>query len=63
MKLVDITPYFHSRSGGIRRYLLEKTKYLQQRGVEHVLIVPGRERRTYCINATRVYELPSFPLP
>ncbi len=63
MKLADITPYFHSKSGGIRRYLLEKTKYVQQRGIEHVLIVPGRKRRTYYINSTKVYELPSFPLP
>lgn len=63
MKLIDVTPYFHNRSGGIRRYLLEKTKYLQRKGVEHVLIIPGKERRTYCINATKVYELPSFPLP
>ncbi len=63
MKLVDVTPYFHSKSGGIRRYLLEKTKHLQRMGVDHVLIIPGKERRTYCINSTRVYELPSFPLP
>lgn len=63
MKLVDITPYFHSKSGGIRRYLLEKSKYMQKKGIEHVLIIPGKERRTYHINSTKVYELPSFPLP
>ncbi|MCS6958212.1 MAG: glycosyltransferase [Aquificaceae bacterium] len=63
MKLVDVTPYFHSRSGGIRRYLLEKVKFLQGRSIEHVLIIPGKERKTYYIESTRVYELPSFPLP
>jgi len=63
MKLVDITPYFHGKSGGIRRYLLEKSKYMQKKGIEHVLIIPGKERKTYHINSTRVYELPSFPLP
>lgn len=63
MKFVDVTPYFHSKSGGIRRYIIEKTRYMQSRGLEHVLIIPGRERRTYHLNATRVYELPSFPLP
>lgn len=63
MKVADVTPYYHSRSGGIRRYLLEKSKYAQKKGIEHVLIVPGKERKTYYLNATRVYELPSFPLP
>lgn len=63
MKVADVTPYYHSRSGGIKRYLIEKSKHAQKRGVEHVLIVPGKERKTYYMNATRVYELPSFPIP
>ncbi|MCS6999127.1 MAG: glycosyltransferase [Aquificaceae bacterium] len=63
MKLVDITPYFHRKSGGIKRYLLEKAKFLQGKYVEHVLIIPGKEKRTYYLGSTRVYELPSFPLP
>ncbi|MFN3472248.1 MAG: glycosyltransferase [Aquificaceae bacterium] len=63
MKLVDITPYFHSKSGGIRRYLLEKVKFLQNKGVEHVLIIPGKKRREYYMGYSKVYELPSFPLP
>lgn len=63
MKLVDITPYFHSKSGGIKRYLLEKVKYLKDKDIEHVLIIPGKERRSYFVESTKVYELPSFPLP
>lgn len=63
MKLVDITPYFHRKSGGIKRYLLQKAKFLKKQEVEHVLIIPGKEKRSYYVEKTRVYELPSFPLP
>ena len=64
MKLLDITPYFHSRSGGIRRYLLEKAKFLKDiPSVEHVIVVPGKEERVYKIWNSKVYELPSFPIP
>lgn len=63
MKLVDITPYFHNKSGGIRRYLLEKIKYLMNKKVEHILIIPGKGKKEYYMGATKVYEIPSFPLP
>ncbi len=63
MKLVDITPYFHSKSGGIKRYLLEKAKFLRDKDIEHVIIIPGKKRREYYIESSKVYELPSFPLP
>ncbi|HAV39757.1 MAG: glycosyltransferase [Aquificota bacterium] len=63
MKLIDITPYFHSKSGGIKRYLLEKAKFLRDKDIEHVIIIPGKKRREYYIESSKVYELPSFPLP
>ncbi|MFN3813628.1 MAG: glycosyltransferase [Aquificaceae bacterium] len=63
MKLVDITPYFHSKSGGIRRYILEKVKYLEGKDIEHVLIIPGKEKKVYRIWSTKVYQIPSFPIP
>ncbi|MEZ0336760.1 MAG: glycosyltransferase [Aquificaceae bacterium] len=62
MKLIDITPYFHSKSGGIKRYLLEKAKFLRDKDIEHVIIIPGKKRREYYIESSKVYELPSFPL-
>ncbi len=63
MKLIDITPYFHPKSGGIRRYILEKIKFLETEDVEHVLIIPGKERRLYYMASTKVYEVPSYPIP
>jgi len=64
MKLIDLTPYFHSRSGGIRRYLLEKAKFLKDvPSVTHVIIVPGKEEKIYKLWNSKVYELPSLPIP
>ncbi|MEZ0360365.1 MAG: glycosyltransferase [Hydrogenobacter sp.] len=63
MKVIDVTPYFHSKSGGIRRYLLEKSKYLSDKPVEHAMILPGKERKEYYIYSTKVYQIPSFPIP
>lgn len=63
MKLVDITPYFHNKSGGIRRYLLRKIEYLKDKKIDHVLIIPGKKRKEYYIGSSKVYELSSFPLP
>ncbi|RMH80038.1 MAG: glycosyltransferase [Acidobacteria bacterium] len=63
MKLLDVTPYFHTRSGGIRRYLLEKSKFLEDTSIDHVLIIPGKENRVYYHRRTKVYEVSSFPIP
>jgi len=64
MKLIDITPYFHSRSGGIRRYLLEKAKFLKDNPfVTHIIIIPGKEKRVYKLWNSKIYELPSLPIP
>ncbi|MCX8076250.1 MAG: glycosyltransferase [Aquificaceae bacterium] len=63
MKLIDITPYFHKKSGGIKRYILEKIKFFRDKDVQHVLIIPGKHRRTYYMDSTKVYEISSFPLP
>ncbi|MGB9874095.1 MAG: glycosyl transferase family 1, partial [Hydrogenobacter sp.] len=63
MKIVDIAPYFHAKSGGIKRYLLEKSLYLKDKPVEYVVIVPGRKKKLHYINSTKVYQIPSFPIP
>lgn len=42
MHIVDTTLFFAPHSGGVRRYLLAKARYLaQQSGVRHTLVVPG----------------------
>lgn len=63
MKILDIAPYFHAKSGGIRRYLLEKSFYLKDQSLQHILVIPGKERKVYYLNSTKIYQLPSFPIP
>jgi alpha-1,6-mannosyltransferase len=63
MKILDIAPYFHAKSGGIRRYLLEKSFYLKDKPLQHILVIPGKERKVDYLNSTKVYQLPSFPIP
>ncbi len=42
MKLCDVTQFFSPKSGGVRRYLLEKRRYVAEHTEdEHHLIVPG----------------------
>ncbi|HEY8966745.1 MAG TPA: glycosyltransferase [Candidatus Methylacidiphilales bacterium] len=63
MKLCDVTQFYSPKSGGVRRYLMEKRRYIAERtDDEHHLIVPGekteytREGRlhTYTVAAPRV---------
>ncbi|MET0295332.1 MAG: glycosyltransferase [Phenylobacterium sp.] len=46
-RLLDATMMFAPRSGGVKRYLLEKRAWLERRrpDIEHTLVVPGRETR------------------
>ena len=44
MKLCDVTQFYSPRSGGVRRYLMEKRRYIvEQTEDEHHLIVPGEK--------------------
>lgn len=42
MKLCDVTQFYSPKSGGVRRYLMEKRRYvLDHTDDEHHLIIPG----------------------
>ena len=54
MKICDLTQFYSPVSGGVKRYVSEKVRFIQEEtaGDEHVLIIPGerdemiqRERR------------------
>ena len=46
MKICDVTQFYSPVSGGVKRYILEKRRYvLQQTRDEHHLIIPGSETR------------------
>src|SRR3569623_1989228 len=48
MHLIDITMFYASESGGVKRYLLAKREWLRrQGGLRHTLLVPGGPLRTF----------------
>lgn len=63
MKVIDITPYFHSKSGGIKRYLLEKINFFEKHKINHILIIPSKKKKIYYLKKTKVYTVSSFPIP
>jgi len=62
MKIMDITPYYHSYSGGIRTYIDKKVEWVFEMEWEQVVVVPGKVYKKYQVKRTTFYELPSFPL-
>lgn len=46
MKICDVTQFYSEVGGGVKRYLQEKRRWVQDNGVdEHVLVIPGAETR------------------
>ncbi len=63
MKLLDLTPYFHRKSGGIKKFILKKAQHLPAHGVQHVVVIPGKERGEFFQGSTKFYQLPSLSIP
>ncbi|RMA92514.1 glycosyltransferase family 4 protein [Hydrogenothermus marinus] len=63
LKVLDITHFYSKKSGGIKTYLLEKSKYLFKKGINHSLIVPDKEDYIKNINNAKYYFVKSPPLP
>ncbi len=60
MKICDLTQFYSPTSGGVKRYLGEKTNYLRARTRDrHVLIIPGPESSVRDDGPTRVYSIRS----
>lgn len=57
MKVCDLTQFYSPVSGGVKRYLKEKSAYIRNHepGSRHIIIVPGEN--TECIeeNGTKIY--------
>lgn len=63
-KICDLTQHWSPLSGGVKRYLEGKMRYLESApGYEHVLIVPAAADRLTEQGRTRVYEVRSPALP
>lgn len=60
MKLCDLTQFYSPASGGVRRYVGEKVRFiLEQTADQHVLIVPGDDDQCTGDERSRVYTIRS----
>ncbi|MFL6527455.1 MAG: glycosyltransferase [Chthoniobacterales bacterium] len=63
MKVCDLTQFYAPHSGGVKRYLHEKIRFLGQTEHEHVLIVPGRAATVSTESGSRVYTIAAPIVP
>lgn len=61
MKICDLTQFYSPLSGGVKRYVSEKVRFVREHteGDEHVLIIPGERDETIEGERSRTYLLRS----
>ncbi len=61
MKICDLTQFYSPVSGGVKRYVAEKVRYMrtQSPGDEHILIIPGEKDGVERGRMSRVYTIRS----
>ena len=61
MKICDLTQFYSPASGGVKRYVSEKIRFIREHtaGDEHVLIVPGERDETIAGERSRIYFIAS----
>ncbi len=60
MKLCDLTQFYSPLSGGVKRYVHEKIRYIQKATEdEHVLIIPGAKTEMVEAERSRIYTIGS----
>ena len=60
MKLCDLTQFYSPLSGGVKRYVHEKIRYIQRAtDDEHVLIIPGPKTELIEAERSRIYSIRS----
>ncbi|MGI8956622.1 MAG: glycosyltransferase [Chthoniobacterales bacterium] len=60
MKLCDLTQFYSPLSGGVKRYVHEKIRYIQaQTEDEHVLVIPGAKTEMVETERSRIYSIRS----
>ena len=61
MKICDLTQFYSPVSGGVKRYVSEKVRFIQQHteSDEHVLIIPGERDETIETERARTYTIQS----
>ncbi len=60
MKICDLTQFYSPLSGGVKRYVHEKIRYIQNTpDDEHVLIIPGAKTERLETERSRIYTIAS----
>ncbi len=61
MKLCDLTQFYSPVSGGVKRYLLEKSAYVARArpGDKHIWVIPGESTRAESLGGSKVYSIRS----
>ncbi|MEO6871349.1 MAG: glycosyltransferase [Chthoniobacterales bacterium] len=60
MKICDLTQFYSPLSGGVKRYVHEKIRYVQSTpNDEHVLIIPGAKSERIEAERSRIYTIAS----
>ena len=60
MKLCDLTQFYSPLSGGVKRYVHEKIRYIQSTpNDEHVLVIPGAKTERIEAERSRIYSIRS----
>ncbi len=60
MKLCDLTQFYSPLSGGVKRYVHEKIRFIQSTpNEEHVLIIPGAKTELVEAERSRIYAIAS----
>ncbi len=61
MKVCDLTQFYSPRSGGVKRYVAEKVRYLRAHRPddEHILIIPGERDEVIGDDRARTYTIKS----
>ena len=60
MKICDLTQFYSPVSGGVKRYLAEKTEYLRAHTADrHVLVIPGETTAVRDDGPSRIYTIRS----
>ena len=61
MRICDLTQFYSPLSGGVKRYVSEKVRYVQQHTArdEHVLIIPGERDERIETERARIYTIKS----
>ena len=60
MKVCDLTQFYSPLSGGVKRYVHEKIRYIQTTpDDEHVLVIPGARTERVEAERSRIYSIRS----